>query len=399
MRILTIVDLPWDARLGAVRILMELARTWEAAGHEVTHYCLGDAFPDKTSCPPRSAWRRLRFPQKAAAFVRKNAARFDVIDAIVGTLAVPKTRLNFNGLLVARSIGSHRLYRDFETMARERWPENNASLAQTARPMTDSPWRARTKIAGRIFYTYLQRQLFRNAEKALQYCDLVNVPNEIELESFGKTKPAMVQPYGLSQKWFLNEAAVSPETRLAQQKISFIGMWSLRKGARDWGEIIRQVRAGVPNARFKFLGTMTGNERVMLDLNVSPCDWIEIVSEYQPDDLPNLLSDATVGAFPTYAEGFGLGLLEQLAAGIPAVAYDAPGPQSILKRSLPELLIPVGNVEQFSAALVQILSADLASYNKLVERSIEVASRYVWSTIARETTRLYETHLARLADH
>ncbi|PYL04252.1 MAG: hypothetical protein DME32_02225 [Verrucomicrobia bacterium] len=378
MRILTIADLPWDARLGAVRILMELARAWEAAGHEVAHYCLGDAFPDKTSSPPRSAWRRLQFPQKAAAFVRKNAARFDVIDAIVGTLAIPKTRLNFNGLLVARSIGSHRLYREFETMALERWP--------------DQP---RGKISGAIFYSYFQRQLFRNAEKALQNCDLVNVPNETELESFGRTKPAIIQPYGLSQKWLLNEAAASPEARLAQQKISFIGMWSLRKGARDWGEIIRHVRASVPNARFKFLGTMTGNERVMRDLDVSPCDWIEIVPEYQPDELSKLLSDAAVGAFPSYTEGFGLGLLEQLAAGIPTVAYDAPGPRSILRGTLLELLVPVGDVEKLAAALIEILSVDRARYQQLVGRCKEVASGFSWPVIARETAHQYQTYFAR----
>jgi glycosyltransferase involved in cell wall biosynthesis len=384
MRILTIVDLPWDARLGAVRILMEMTRPWQAAGHEVAHYCSGDAFPDKTSSAPRSAWRRLRFPQKAAAFVRKNAARFDVIDAIVGTLAVPKTRLNFNGLLVARSIGSHRLYRDFETMARERWPDNSARPARTG------------TISGRIFYTFLQRQLFRNAEKALQYCDLINVPNEIELESLGRTKPVMIQPYGLSQKWLLNEATASSDPRLAQQKISVIGMWSLRKGARDWGEIIRRVRAGVPNARFKFLGTMTDNERVMLDLEVSPCDWIEIVPEYQPDELPNLLANTTVGAFPSYAEGFGLGLLEQLAAGIPTVAYDAPGPRSILRSTLPELLVPVGDVEKLSKTLIGILSLDRARYRHLVGQCQQTASGFSWPVIARETVAQYETHLVRV---
>ena len=384
MRILTIVDLPWDARLGAVRILMELARAWEAAGHEVAHYCLGDAFPDKTSSPPRSAWRRLRFPLKAAAFVRKNAARFDVIDAILGSLAVPKARLNFNGVLVARSIGSHRLYRDFETLARQRWSDYFASPARTG------------KKSGKIFYTYFQRRLFRNAEKALQYCDLVNVPNETELESFGKTKPAIIQPYGLSQQWLLNEEAVSPEKRLAQQKISFIGMWSLRKGARDWAEIIRHVRAAVPTARFKFLGTMTDKERVFRDLNVSSCDWIEIVPEYQPGELRDLLADATLGAFPSYAEGFGLGLLEQLASGIPTVAYDAPGPRSILRGTLPEFLVPVGNVESLSARLIEILSADLASYRQLVERCQQTASGFSWPVIARETIAQYETYFARV---
>src|SRR5438046_8053595 len=214
------------------------------------------------------------------------------------------------------------------------------------------------------------QQLFRNSEKALQYCDLVNLPNEYELKCLSSKKPAINQPYGLTQEWRrkLVEAAASPETRLLQQKVSFIGMWSTRKGARDWGEIIRRVRAIVPAARFKFLGTLSDNERVWRDLNIPPCDWIEIVPEYQPDELPKLLSDSTVGAFPSYAEGFGLSLLEQLAAGIPTVSYDAPGPRSILQRTLPELLVPVGNVEKFSEALIQTLCADLTSYRKFIER-------------------------------
>src|SRR5438445_10264581 len=103
MRILTIVDLPWDRRLGAARIFMELSRTWEAAGHEVSHYCLGDAFPAATTSPAVSAWRRLRFPAKAAGFVRNDATRFDVIDCIAGPSPVPNERLNCAGLLVARS--------------------------------------------------------------------------------------------------------------------------------------------------------------------------------------------------------------------------------------------------------------------------------------------------------
>jgi glycosyltransferase involved in cell wall biosynthesis len=206
----------------------------------------------------------------------------------------------------------------------------------------------------------------------------------------------MIQPYGLNQKWLLNEAAASPEARLVQQKISFIGMWSLRKGARDWGEIIHRVRAAVPNARFKFLGTMTGNERVFRDLNIAPCDRIEIVPEYQPDELPDLLADATVGAFPSYAEGFGLGLLEQLAAGIPTVAYDAPGPRSILRGNLPELLVPVGDVEKFSKALIEIFSVDPGRYRQLVERCQQTASGFSWPVIARETVAQYQLHLARV---
>ena len=41
------------------------------------------------------------------------------------------------------------------------------------------------------------------------------------------------------------------------------------------------------------------------------------MARYQPDALPQLLSDCTVAAFPSYVEGFGLAVVEQLAAGIP----------------------------------------------------------------------------------
>src|SRR5438094_4616100 len=148
MRILTVLDLPSDARLGAARIFMELSRAWETTGHKVSHYCLDDAFPAPTSSPPLSAWRRLRFPGRAAAFVRNNAARFDVIDCLVGALPATKHRLNFTGLLVARSIGSHRLYRNFEEMARERW--------------ADQP---RGKLSGRIFYTFFSNSCFETQKK------------------------------------------------------------------------------------------------------------------------------------------------------------------------------------------------------------------------------------------
>ena len=64
--------------------------------------------------------------------------------------------------------------------------------------------------------------------------------------------------------------------------------------------------------------------------------------------------DCTVGAFPSYVEGFGLAVLEQLAAGLPTVAYNLPGPRDILKSTLPDLLVPCGDAEKFAATLCQV---------------------------------------------
>jgi hypothetical protein len=71
---------------------MELAEEWTRAGHFVEKFCLTDAFPKATSSSVVSTLRTALFPRRAAAFVRQNAARFDVIDCLIGTLPFPKKR-------------------------------------------------------------------------------------------------------------------------------------------------------------------------------------------------------------------------------------------------------------------------------------------------------------------
>jgi glycosyltransferase involved in cell wall biosynthesis len=244
--------------------------------------------------------------------------------------------------------------------------------------------------------------MFRNSESAVRNCDLINFPNEGELkylrEEMKSDKPAIVQPYGLTAErgQAFRKAAAPSAVRLQEKKISFIGMWNPRKGAKDWGEIIRRVKASVPETRFVLLGTLTPDRNVFRDLGLPGGDYVEIVREYHPDELPKLLSDSTAGAFPSYAEGFGLAVLEQLAAGIPPVAYDAPGPRSMLQERLPELLVPIGDTERFAEALVRILRSDAVEYSRLARESVQTAGRFIWSTVAADTAQLYETHIARL---
>src|SRR5438067_2035694 len=98
LRILIILNLEWNPRLGAVRVYLELAEQWRAAGHVVEHFSLSEAFPRARSSRAGFAIRQLLFAFKAGAFVRKNAARFDVIDALIGSLPMSKKKLGFSGL-------------------------------------------------------------------------------------------------------------------------------------------------------------------------------------------------------------------------------------------------------------------------------------------------------------
>jgi glycosyltransferase involved in cell wall biosynthesis len=384
LRILLVFDLPLDPRLGASRIWVELAEQWRAAGHAVEIHCLIDAFPNPVASPQWSVVRRILFAYKAARFVRKNAGRFDIITALLGSLPFSKAQLHFKGLLVAQSVGLPLLYERFHQFARKRWPRQSKG-----------------KFSGRIFYSLARKRLLRAAEKSLRRCDLINLLNHDELDciraEISPSKPAIVEPNGLTPERHraLSVIASAVEDRWRARKISFIGMWSERKGSNDWGEILRRVRQQEPEARFVFLGTMTAEHAVLDDLNLVSCPWVQIIPEYDPDQLPQLLADCTVGAFPSYIEGFGLAVLEQLAAGIPTVAYDAPGPREMLRSTLSELLVPPSDVEAFAQAVSKILRSDLDEYCALSRRSAEVTRRFLWPAIAQDTLLHYRRFLGR----
>jgi glycosyltransferase involved in cell wall biosynthesis len=383
LRILSVVNVPWDPRLGAARVWIELTEEWCKAGHLVEKFCLTDAFPEPAGSPAHAALRLLGFPQRAAKFIRENAERFDVIDALIGTLPFSKKSLGFRGLLVARSVGLYHLYEKFERMAAQRWTPPSKG-----------------KFLGRPFYWFFNRRGRASSDRSVFNCDLLNLPNSDELtcvrDELKLDKQAIVQPYGLrpERARALSEAAAPAETRAQKKKIVFVGMWSPRKGAKDWGAIIREVRARVPGATFLFLGTMIANESVWRDLGMASDDSIEIVPQFDPDQLPQLVSDCTVGAFPSYVEGFGMAVVEQLAAGLPTVAYDAPGPRDILRGELAPLLVPAGDVARFSEVLSGVLTEDVEHYYQMSRQSLETAGKYSWPEIARDTAAEYRKHLS-----
>lgn len=383
LRILIVISHPWDMRLGAPRVYMELAEQWRTSGNVVEKFSLTDAYPNGAGSGAKFLIRQFRFAHKAAAFIRRNRDRFDVVDALVGDLPFSKTNLCFRGLLVARSVGLPQFYEEFEQTVPRRWPG-----------------RARGRLRGRIFYEWARRRRLRASQSALVHADLINVPNAAEAVHLreGNSSPVLIEPYGLTDKRRdeLRTVAGNSDSRLAEKKVCFIGMWGARKGAYDWPQLISLIRAAVPETRFVFLGTMVAAERIKAQLGAN-AERMEFISEYEPHALSGLLATCTVGAFPSYVEGFGLAVLEQLAAGIPTVAFDVPGPRDILSNRLPELLVVPGDLPAFAQVVTRVLSADPPTYRSLVNGSTDAVAQNSWTTIARDTLRSYRSALHDLS--
>jgi glycosyltransferase involved in cell wall biosynthesis len=166
-------------------------------------------------------------------------------------------------------------------------------------------------------------------------------------------------------------------------------MWGPRKGSREWPQIMAAIWQQHPAAQFLFLGTMFDETVVRADLAPAHDQQISCRPIFAERDLPSLLADCTIGIFPSHIEGFGLAVLEQLAAGLPTIAYDVPGPRQIVQMQNARLLTPVRDTVAIASRASEILSLPLAEYEKLSADCVEIARHYRWKEIAENTIERY----------
>jgi glycosyltransferase involved in cell wall biosynthesis len=84
---------------------------------------------------------------------------------------------------------------------------------------------------------------------------------------------------------------------------------------------------------------------------------------------------------PSAAEGFGLVLIEAMAAGIPVVATDVPGIRDVVKDEITGLLVPPADPRRLADAINRLI-ADPLLRNRLIEAgAAEVRERFTWDVV------------------
>jgi glycosyltransferase involved in cell wall biosynthesis len=135
-----------------------------------------------------------------------------------------------------------------------------------------------------------------------------------------------------------------------------------------------------------------GAEDILERIGKSPArDRIRVTGYVSPADLAGWYARAAIFAFPSLDEGFGMPVLEAMAAGIPVIASS--------RSALPEvtgdaaLLVNPENTEALSGAL-RGLAVNGELCLDLARRGIARARNFTWDRAVRETWEVYRRVMA-----
>ncbi len=192
--------------------------------------------------------------------------------------------------------------------------------------------------------------------------------------------------------------AFQQKLALDQPIVLYVGSEHRRKNLRRLLEAIAIVRQTLPRILFVKIGSAgsaTGHAEFAATVSrLKLTRSVRVVTEAHDEELLYWYHAATLLAFPSLFEGFGLPPLEAMACGTPVVTS--------ARTSLPEVVgdaavtIDPESVESIVGGLLRVLT-DGQLRSRLRQGGITRAAMFSWTDAARKTIAVYERVRARAA--
>lgn len=115
---------------------------------------------------------------------------------------------------------------------------------------------------------------------------------------------------------------------------------------------------------------------------------LTLVGTVDEHELPCWYHAADVFVFPSVKEGFGLVVLEAMAAGTPVVATDIPVFREYLDDGTGAVLVPPGDADGLAAAMLR-LARDDALRSAIGSAGPRIAAAFTWESCARQHLAVY----------
>lgn len=354
--------------LGAPKIQIELAEAMRPLGWQC------DLVGPEEIRSESGLSKEAPIHEALRVYIQKKASDYDVIEYDHGLLPYPRSDFPSGTLMVARValLSFHFLRIPIPSL--HPWKDQIFSWLGKAPHLDHS----------------------RNVEIAretLEQADLITVANpddeRVLIEEGIESKKITLQPYGLSSSRI--DYLKKSEPSLPNNKegvIAFIGSFDPRKGSVEFPELARLIFKK-SSWKFRLIGTsgvLRSPDEVLARFDPEFRHRIEVIPQFDPEKLADLLVGVSLGVFPSYIESFGFGVIEMLGAGIPVIAYEAPGPSMILNS---DFLVQRGDIHQMSEKLLRYQDQP-DRWKKDSEWSRQRASEFDWQKIGVRTAEIYK---------
>lgn len=181
-----------------------------------------------------------------------------------------------------------------------------------------------------------------------------------------------LERYGVTQPYVLFVGRIEPRKNLE-------GLIRAFEKLVAQGERRSLVVVGMMDELFRdfYERTVSGQAR----------DNIIFTGKVAQEDLPAVYNSADVLVYPSFAEGFGLPIVEAMACGTPVVTSNTTSMPEVAGDAA--LLVPPADVEAMAQAIHDVLhDKELAA--RLKKKGFERAARFKWENTARHVLAVYE---------
>ena len=229
------------------------------------------------------------------------------------------------------------------------------------------------RLAGRIAVSAAARDFFNRYFPA----DYRIIPNGVDMERF-HPDIARLEKY---QDGMLN--------------ILFVGRLDPRKGLKYLLKAMPIVAAAVPKARLIIVGGGALREYYRTFVTDEIRDRVKFEGFVSAAVLPNYFTTADLFIAPaTQGESFGIVLLEAMASGVPIVASNITGYNTVLNDGQEGFLVPKENPLRLAEKIIELLR-DSELRQRLGKQGCQTARQYSWPKVTDRIEAYYHEVLGR----
>ena len=171
-----------------------------------------------------------------------------------------------------------------------------------------------------------------------------------------------------------------------EKMVLFVGALQARKNVK---RLVEAFETMPTPWRLVLAGAQSGFQagEILEQIGESKCKpRIDLVGYVRPDHLAELYSRASIFAFPSLDEGFGMPVLEAMASGVPVLTSNGSALAEIARGAA--LLVDPHQAEAIGAGLRQ-LAEDEVLRNRLIEAGTIRAANFSWDKAVESTYRVY----------